>query len=66
MHHILLCRDPNLWMVRCRMGEEKQVVFALMRKSITFQNSETVTGNHQGFFKLNQIIRQCIFLQLQS
>ncbi|XP_057297763.1 transcription elongation factor SPT5-like [Hydractinia symbiolongicarpus] len=34
-------KDPNLWMVRCRMGEEKQVVFALMRKSITFQNSET-------------------------
>jgi len=34
-------KDPNLWMVRCRMGEEKQVVFALMRKYITFENSET-------------------------
>ena len=36
-------RDPNLWMVRCRMGEEKQVVFALMRKFLTLENSETVS-----------------------
>ncbi|XP_065653569.1 transcription elongation factor SPT5-like [Hydra vulgaris] len=34
-------KDPNLWMVRCRMGEEKQTVFALMRKFITLQSSET-------------------------
>lgn len=34
-------KDPNLWMVRCRMGEEKQVVFALMRKYLSLENSET-------------------------
>jgi len=34
-------KDPNLWMVRCRMGEEKSVVFALMRKAITMENTES-------------------------
>ena len=37
-----LCRDPNLWVVKCRMGEEKAVVVHLMRKVIAYQFSEEV------------------------
>nr|XP_037877730.1 transcription elongation factor SPT5 isoform X2 [Bombyx mori] len=33
-------KDPNLWMVRCRIGEEKATVLLLMRKFIAFQFSE--------------------------
>lgn len=32
----LVCRDPNLWMVKCRIGEEKATVLLLMRKCLTF------------------------------
>jgi hypothetical protein len=37
-----MCRDPNLWVVKCRMGEEKDVVVHLMRKVIAYQFSEEV------------------------
>lgn len=30
-------KDPNLWMVKCRMGEEKATALLLMRKWITYQ-----------------------------
>ncbi|PVD33727.1 hypothetical protein C0Q70_04987 [Pomacea canaliculata] len=33
-------KDPNLWVVKCRMGEEKAVVVHLMRKMIAFQNTD--------------------------
>ncbi|XP_046908772.2 transcription elongation factor subunit Spt5 [Dermatophagoides farinae] len=33
-------KDPNLWMVKCRIGEEKQTVLQLMRKFIAHQNSD--------------------------
>ncbi|KAF6200841.1 hypothetical protein GE061_005288 [Apolygus lucorum] len=41
--HTLLpsVKDPNLWMIRCRMGEEKNTALLLMRKFIAFQNTET-------------------------
>lgn len=32
-------RDPNLWMVKCRIGEEKATVLLLMRKFLTYQNT---------------------------
>ena len=32
--------DPNLWLVRCRMGEEKQTAIKLMQKYIYLQNSK--------------------------
>ncbi|XP_011641792.1 transcription elongation factor SPT5 [Pogonomyrmex barbatus] len=32
-------KDPNLWMVKCRIGEEKATVLLLMRKFITYQFS---------------------------
>ncbi|KAG5307497.1 SPT5H factor, partial [Acromyrmex insinuator] len=32
-------KDPNLWLVKCRMGEEKATVLLLMRKFIACQNS---------------------------
>lgn len=33
------CRDPNLWMVKCRIGEEKATVMHMMRKYIAYQYS---------------------------
>ena len=33
-------KDPNLWMVKCRLGEEKQTVLQLMRKMIAYQHEE--------------------------
>ncbi|XP_041365560.1 transcription elongation factor SPT5-like [Gigantopelta aegis] len=30
-------KDPNLWVVKCRIGEEKPTVIHLMRKLITYQ-----------------------------
>ncbi|XP_008545708.1 transcription elongation factor SPT5 [Microplitis demolitor] len=32
-------KDPNLWMVKCRIGEEKSTVLLLMRKFLTYQFS---------------------------
>ncbi|KAL5112988.1 Transcription elongation factor SPT5 [Taenia crassiceps] len=34
-------KDPNLWVVRCQMGEEKATVLSLMRKFLAFQLSDT-------------------------
>ena len=33
-------KDPNLWMVKCRIGEEKTTVLQLMRKMIAYQHEE--------------------------
>lgn len=33
-------KDPNLWIVKCRMGEEKLVALQLMRKFIAFSHTE--------------------------
>ncbi|KAI1715640.1 early transcription elongation factor of RNA pol II, NGN section domain-containing protein [Ditylenchus destructor] len=33
-------KDPNLWIVKVRMGEEKQIALQLMRKYLAFQNTE--------------------------
>ncbi|RUS84145.1 hypothetical protein EGW08_008119 [Elysia chlorotica] len=33
-------KDPNLWVVKCRMGEEMATVIHLMRKMITYQLTE--------------------------
>ena len=30
-------KDPNLWMVKCRIGEEKITVLHLMRKMVAYQ-----------------------------
>ncbi|XP_014243912.1 transcription elongation factor SPT5 isoform X2 [Cimex lectularius] len=40
--HTLLpsVKDPNLWMVKCRLGEEKATALLLMRKFLTYQNTE--------------------------
>ena len=35
-------KDPNLWMVKCRIGDEKNAVLQLMRKFIAFENSDKV------------------------
>lgn len=32
-------KDPNLWMVKCRIGEEKNTVLLLMRKCIAYRDS---------------------------
>ncbi|UYV79463.1 SUPT5H [Cordylochernes scorpioides] len=33
-------KDPNLWMVKCRIGEEKVTAIQLMRKFLAFQYTE--------------------------
>ncbi|XP_077549814.1 transcription elongation factor subunit Spt5 [Haemaphysalis longicornis] len=33
-------KDPNLWMVKCKIGEEKLTVLQMMRKFIAFQFTE--------------------------
>ena len=33
-------KDPNLWMVKCRIGEEKSTALLLMRKFITYQGTD--------------------------
>lgn len=35
-------KSPNLWPVKCRMGEEKQTAFLLMRKYLALENNEKV------------------------
>ena len=35
-------RDPNLWVVKCRMGEEKATAISLMRKFIAYQFTDEV------------------------
>ncbi|ENN71835.1 hypothetical protein YQE_11454 [Dendroctonus ponderosae] len=32
-------KDPNLWMVKCRIGEEKSTCLHLMRKFLAYQNT---------------------------
>jgi len=32
-------KDPNLWMVKCRIGEEKATALLLMRKFLAYQNT---------------------------
>ncbi|EDV19803.1 uncharacterized protein TRIADDRAFT_32870, partial [Trichoplax adhaerens] len=34
-------RDPNLWMVKCKIGEEKSVAITLMNKFISFEAKGT-------------------------
>ncbi|XP_015790153.1 transcription elongation factor SPT5-like [Tetranychus urticae] len=33
-------KDPNLWMVKCRIGEEKSTVLQIMRKFIAYSTTE--------------------------
>lgn len=37
-------KDPNLWIVKCRMGEEKSTALLLMRKYLVYQHKENVKG----------------------
>lgn len=36
-------KDPNLWIVKCRLGEEKLVALQLMRKYIAYENTDNVS-----------------------
>jgi transcription elongation factor SPT5 len=33
-------KDPNLWMVKCRIGEENATVLLIMRKFLTYANTD--------------------------
>ncbi|OON21811.1 Supt5 repeat protein, partial [Opisthorchis viverrini] len=44
-------KDPNLWALRCKMGEEKATVLALMRKFIAYQYSDTPLQIKSAFAK---------------
>lgn len=35
-------KSPNLWPVKCRMGEEKQTAMLLMRKFLALDNTDKV------------------------
>lgn len=35
-------KDPNLWIIKCRLGEEKLVTLQLMRKFIAYENTDNV------------------------
>lgn len=37
----LLSRDPNLWTVKCKIGEERATAISLMRKFIAYQFTDT-------------------------
>jgi len=37
-------KDPNLWIIKCRAGEEKSTALLLMRKFLTYQSSSKVTN----------------------
>lgn len=39
-------KDPNLWLLKCRMGEERHVATLLMRKFIAYQSSPNVSAHH--------------------
>ena len=48
LHKCCFCRtrrDPNLWVVRCRIGEEQATAIALMRKFIAYQFTDDVSMN---------------------
>jgi transcription elongation factor SPT5 len=35
-------KSPNIWPVKCRIGEEKQTALLLMRKYLALENNEKV------------------------
>jgi transcription elongation factor SPT5 len=35
-------KDPNLWIVKCRMGEEKTAALQLMRKFLAYEHTHKV------------------------
>uniref|UniRef100_A0A673WK36 Transcription elongation factor SPT5 n=1 Tax=Salmo trutta TaxID=8032 RepID=A0A673WK36_SALTR len=39
--YFLFQRDPNLWTVKCKIGEERATAIALMRKFIAYQFTDT-------------------------
>lgn len=40
--YLYFCRDPNLWLVKCRIGEERATALQLMRKFIAYQFTDEV------------------------
>lgn len=32
-------KDPNLWLVKCKVGEEESTLLLLMRKYLTFEHT---------------------------
>lgn len=57
-------KDPNLWMVKCRIGEEKATVLLLMRKFLTYQFSGKYCLVHN--CKTNWTHARIIFQLIQS
>lgn len=35
-------KDPNLWLVKCRIGEEKSTALLLMRKFLTYERTDRI------------------------
>jgi transcription elongation factor SPT5 len=43
-------KSPNLWPVKCRIGEEKQTALLLMRKYLALEHDEKVNRTKKNFF----------------
>lgn len=53
-------KDPNLWIVKCRMGEEKNIAQKIMRKYLALFNSEDVSTS---FFHIEIKIFFLVFIK---
>lgn len=59
-------KDPNLWIVKCRMGEEKLVALQLMRKAIAYEHTENVLSLlllFCNFLIVFHSLQQCRFVE---
>ena len=61
-----VCRDPNLWTVKCRIGTEKETVMLLMRKYITLMHTDTVRIQHMTVVAIVIYTQLACKLQLPS
>ena len=39
-------KDPNLWIVKCRMGEERHLALQIMRKYFAYEHTEEVNKRY--------------------
>jgi len=54
-------KDPNLWTVKCKIGEERATAISLMRKFIAYQFTDTVYSDF--LFLSESVVVVYVFLQ---
>ena len=62
---LTVCRDPNLWTVKCRIGTEKETVM-LMRKYIALMHMDTVRIQYMPFISALIYTQLAYTLQLPT